>query len=1375
MPHAALNALVSARRAAHLRSARREARRAAAHALRGEALTRVPQRLLPSIAPHFVPKLAPKFAPRLAPIVALLFAASPYLASAQAGPQPAANAATPAAQAAQLLSAARMWEGKNRPDIARGLVQKALLFDPQQPDALALLGEIELRSNRPAEAAKILAQLKKVAPNASATKELDDAYRVATSGKMEMAQIRLLAAAGKSEEASARLLKLFPNGAPAGDLAGDYYRILAGTTAGRAQAIGELRTRVKQNPNDPRLALILGDLLTDRADTRMEGLNLIYHVYQRQDSNRAFALELWRRALASAGHDDPAYYVWYLRYLQEVPDDSDAKQTVADLGKKLGAKGQAQAQALAQNPSAVISAPPATAAGNARASTQARARPPGPGAADRARGLAQLDRGDLKDAETSLQSAQRANPNDGETIGALGLVRLREGRHDEARELFARALKLDPDNAGKWRSLEKTAAIWGTIAKAREANSQGKPEEAETLAREALKLDPGNTTASDILGNALIAQKKWPEAEAVLRPLVNAPKPDMDALRGLVTVLRETGRASEIEPLIAATTPRVSGSSAEQKQLRAELLSIQADQLLADNRKSPAIAKLEEAVRLTPDDAWTRFRLARQYRDLGLPALGRQVMEDGLKVSQAPDMRYATALYLNSVDDVDAAAAQLDAVPEAQRSEGMRQLMGNLAAQKKIAQARQLIAQGKEDEARALLDSAAADANAANDPQMLATVGREWIAIGEPDRGLKLVQDWLAAHPDDPAANGARVRYGELLAAANRDDAWANWIDATRDQPGITDEQKASLDDQELRLVARETDRQIEAGDLTGARHTLDAVPDRLKTTKRWLLEDVDLREAKGDYKGAMASAQKVLVTQPDDADARLAVARMLERVGRDREAADMVRAVLADTAENDIDTRLAVARRFTALGLNDEASAVVEPLREQYPDNPDITIQAGRVAQARGNYNEAASLYRTSRTQEVAEGTQPDADGTTSAGRALQSLEDRKQGQVATGWYQSNLSGDPGISELHATEVPVYVRIPDGYTGHYFFHADTVYLNAGTLPGNDLDIAYKYGKIAALGNAGLGSVNETATGVALAAGYEFSGANNSWRADIGSTPVGFPITSVLGGIQYRHDFPSGSSLALDVSRRPVTASLVSYAGGIDPVTGEKWGGVVRNGFTARGAQDFGPGTIFTSIGFGLLTGTNVETNQEFKVRSGYDWSVFKRPDQIVSSGLTLNYWKYSKNEHNYTFGNGGYYSPQSYFSVSIPLDWTGRYKKLSWEIDGSVGMSFTNENESPFYPTRPGLQAQALAFMSANDLGSPFFGGGSGGGFSYAVEAAAEYRVTEHFVVGGRFRLDRSRDYAPNVGVLYLRYFFSPQKGPVPFPPRPVVPYSAY
>ncbi|MFX5476688.1 hypothetical protein ABTD55_22470, partial [Acinetobacter baumannii] len=83
-------------------------------------------------------------------------------------------------------------------------------------------------------------------------------------------------------------------------------------------------------------------------------------------------------------------------------------------------------------------------------------------------------------------------------------------------------------------------------------------------------------------------------------------------------------------------------------------LTRQADQLLAERRASPAIARREEALRLTPDAPGTRDTQARASRDLGLPALGRETMEEGLRLAPSADMRYATALFLNAVDDPDA-------------------------------------------------------------------------------------------------------------------------------------------------------------------------------------------------------------------------------------------------------------------------------------------------------------------------------------------------------------------------------------------------------------------------------------------------------------------------------------------------------------------------------------------------------------------------------------------------------------------------------------------------------------------------------------------------------------------------------------------------
>lgn len=1005
----------------------------------------------------------------LASTLAVLLATSAMPALA-ADPAPAARAA-PSPQMAQLLAAARMWEARNRADMARGILDKALLINPNEPEALKLLGLIEIRSNRPAEADRLLKTLQAVAPGGAAAQELDDAYRIATRDKREMANIRLLSRSGQDDEAVRRLQKLFPRGAPGGSLTRDYYRILAGTPEGRTLAVAALRQRMRANPSDMQVTLALADLLTDRAETRQEGFALLYAVTQQPEGDRATALDIWRRTLYRV-NDDPAYYVWFERYVKAVPDDQGARDALAELGKRVTAQKQREADPAWQA---------------------------------RQRGLAQLERGQLKDADIALQRAYRKRRDDAEVVGGLGLVRLREGRHDEARELFTRANQLDPSD--KWRGLIGTATFWGTVAKAREAGRQGKPAEAERLARQALALQPDNADAQGILADALVAQDKNREAEALLRQMLAGPRPDVGAVRTLAGILQKEGRDAEVEPLIASQTSRLQGSATELRAMRADLLAVRAEQALARQQRSPAIRDLEDAIRLRPDNPWTRFTLARIYRDLGLPAAGRSVMDDGMRAAPGNDMRYASALYLNSIDDLDGAAAMLAGVPPAERSDSMRGLAHNVAARQLLREARQRVAEGRDEDARRRLDQAAVEA--ADDPHMLASLGREWIALGETDKGLRLVDDWLAAHADAPHVD-IRLRYGELLAAADRDEALRQWLAATDALPGATAKERADLADQSLRLALRETDRQIAAGDLRRARRVLDAVPAAQQTDRRWLLELADLREAGGDYRGAADAARQVLAAQPQDAGAQLTLARQYERMGQTGQALDMVRTVLAETPENDIDTRLSVARRLTALGREDEAAEVVDTLDARFPHRADITVQRGRIAQSRGDFDAAAGLYRAALPLEQSESVLPGADGTP-ARRALAGLDARRQGEVVTAVMQSNKSGDDGISRLHATEIPLYVRVPHGYTGHMFFHADTVLLDAGTLRGTAPLRNLEFGKIPALGNAGLGNIGQTDKGVALAAGYAYDGAHNSWRADIGTTPLGFLQTTVVG------------------------------------------------------------------------------------------------------------------------------------------------------------------------------------------------------------------------------------------------------------------------
>jgi cytochrome c-type biogenesis protein CcmH/NrfG len=52
----------------------------------------------------------------------------------------------------QLIASARLWESKNRPDLSRLALNKALLVSPGNPEILSLMGQTALTSGRQTEA-----------------------------------------------------------------------------------------------------------------------------------------------------------------------------------------------------------------------------------------------------------------------------------------------------------------------------------------------------------------------------------------------------------------------------------------------------------------------------------------------------------------------------------------------------------------------------------------------------------------------------------------------------------------------------------------------------------------------------------------------------------------------------------------------------------------------------------------------------------------------------------------------------------------------------------------------------------------------------------------------------------------------------------------------------------------------------------------------------------------------------------------------------------------------------------------------------------------------------------------------------------------------
>ena len=243
--------------------------------------------------------------------------------------------------------------------------------------------------------------------------------------------------------------------------------------------------------------------------------------------------------------------------------------------------------------------------------------------------------------------------------------------------------------------------------------------------------------------------------------------------------------------------------------------------------------------------------------------------------------------------------------------------------------------------------------------------------------------------------------------------------------------------------------------------------------------------------------------------------------------------------------------------------------------------------------------------------------------------------------------------------------------------------------------------------------------------------------------------------------------------------SILSYAGATDPNTGVTWGGVTSNGLTLSLSHDEGGvDGVWASLGQHWLRGKNVEDNHKNTAMAGYYYRLVERADERMRTGLTVMYWSYDKDLSEYTLGQGGYYSPQQYFSVGVPLNYAWRTSNWSVSLESSVGWSFAKTQSNDLYPLS-GLNDKILnvvdqeGFKLADPLGTT--SGGSSNGIGVRLQGLVERRLSDNLVLGGGLLYQHSESYAPSRAMLYLRYTFDTWQGNLPLPVQPLIPYADF
>jgi hypothetical protein len=241
-----------------------------------------------------------------------------------------------------------------------------------------------------------------------------------------------------------------------------------------------------------------------------------------------------------------------------------------------------------------------------------------------------------------------------------------------------------------------------------------------------------------------------------------------------------------------------------------------------------------------------------------------------------------------------------------------------------------------------------------------------------------------------------------------------------------------------------------------------------------------------------------------------------------------------------------------------------------------------------------------------------------------------------------------------------------------------------------------------------------------------------------------------------------------------VTDSLLSYAGTLDDVTGRTWGGVTATGARVELGVEQGPFGLYGYTGAHAYRGKNVVNNSRFEVGGGAYYKLIQDADLELTAGVSVTALGFQRNLRYFTLGHGGYFSPQRYFSIALPLEVSGRSGKVSYRVDGSIGIQNFRENSAAYFPGDAVQQSNWETVATANAVAAPtgvtwraFYPGQSKTGLGFRLGGEAEYQFASQWSVGGKVSIDNASSYTQTGGLLYVRYSFDPIYTPTRIPPR--------
>ncbi|MBI9093034.1 MAG: BCSC C-terminal domain-containing protein [Desulfobacterium sp.] len=522
----------------------------------------------------------------------------------------------------------------------------------------------------------------------------------------------------------------------------------------------------------------------------------------------------------------------------------------------------------------------------------------------------------------------------------------------------------------------------------------------------------------------------------------------------------------------------------------------------------------------------------------------------------------------------------------------------------------------------------------------------------------------------------------------------------------------------------------------------------------------------KNSYDRAIPFFQQLMILEPENMDHVLGLGYCLYQFKRLDEAAVLMEADQITETEKIIELKTLVyhAMAQDALAMGDTSRAdrllgILEGLFDKTASPAtaqqllSLYSRAGdtkkgwhlsRRLSAEGSQalkSEAAAYYYHQNSPISASQTTDDSD------RCFANADSPR---ILVSTHQGSKDGDDGTSRRDETSFMAQLVVPYSLGYQWRIDFESSRLSSGSAPP-----VYSVGSFYRFrnGQKQLAPVTTDETASHLTLGWKKEGPLQ-WDLLVGTSPMNGPVeVTPVFSIKAEMD-----QWEFDIHRTCVTESILSHTGLGDPFGNAPWGRVVKNGFEAGKSFDLGNRYwLSMKAGADIFRGENVWDNTAWHVNTAVGRSLPWNDHFDITYGIYLTGMGFENNTNFFTYGHGGYYSPDvmvtggPIFRIKTP-----ECKGYWLDLQLSAGWMTERTSDSPRYPL--GNETMTALTTDALDELQGRYQGETNSRLAYAVNIEAWKFMTRHLALGGYVTMERSSAHYEWRTGIGLELFFSPQ-----------------